>query len=163
MKRIVSAGVTAVLILCFLTGCSRRAARSRPEPIDITVERICEQSSLVVVRAHIVFPDEHKVRLWQKSDAEEMTVQADSKTGLAECEVLLVADVVNVGESSRVKWLHAIQSRGGLAGGPATHVVPKDSKLGEMLQISLQPGAYRFGEEIEVAVFRDEPLRLRID
>lgn len=163
MNRIVSAGVTTALVLCLLAGCSRRAARTRPRPVDITVERLYEQSSLIVVRAHIVFPDEHKVRLWQNSDAEEFTVQADSKTGLAECDVLLVADVVDAGESSRVRWLHAIQSRGGMAGGPATHVVPKDSKLSEMLQVSLQSGAYRFGEEIEVAVFRDEPLRLRID
>jgi hypothetical protein len=131
-------------------------------PVTIRVERIVEQADLVVIRAHVAFRGEREVHLWQQSDSETFTVQPDAKTGLSECDVLLVADLVDAGEECHAKWLHAIRNSGGMAGGPATHVVPKDAKLADLLQIPLQSGDYQFGEEIEVATFRDDPLRLRV-
>jgi len=155
--------VVLSLLWLIAAGCDGMTAPKQSAPVTITVDRMIEQTDLVVVRAHVVFPGERKVHLWQKTDSETAAVQPDPKTGMAECEVLLVADVIKTGEASHARWLHAIRNRTGQAGGPATHVIPGDSKLADLLQIQIQSGDYQFGQEIEVAIFHDEPLRLRIE
>lgn len=77
--------------------------------------------------------------------------------------MLLVADLINAGTTRHVKWQHAIQSAGGTAGGPSTYTVDKGARLTDMLTIQLQPGDYPFGQEIKIATFRGQPLRLKIE
>ena len=153
-----------LLAVCLIAaGCGGRAAGTQSGPIQIEVDRVAEQADLVVVRARVTFPGERKVRLWQEGDSESSRVAADKETGLAACDVMFVADLINAGETRRLKWHHWIQSAGGMAGGPGIYAVEDDAKLADMLQIQLESGDYPFGQEIEVATFRDQTLRLKVE
>jgi hypothetical protein len=63
-------------------GCDGTTAPKPSAQITITVDQMIEQTDLVVVRAHVTFPGERKVHLWQKTDSETATVLADPNTGL---------------------------------------------------------------------------------
>lgn len=164
MNRFLHMRGLALSLSCLVAlGCGRMASSPRSAPVTITVDRMYEQADLVVVLAHLVFPGERQVHLWQETDSETSRAEPDPKTGMSECDVVLVADVIQAGDASRARWLHSIRSSTGMAGGPANDTLPLDAKLTDLLQIQLQSGEYQFGQEIDVAVFRDQPLRLRID
>ena len=120
----------------------------------------------MITRLTLAFSGSRSVELFEGRDASMLTVDPAPGETVAGCEVLLVADLIVVGEQQRVKWLCQIRSTGytsGGVGGPSIYSTETGESLDDMLDVPIRPGEYALGSEVEVAVFRGETLRLSVE
>ena len=146
-----------------VTGCSLQPPAPGNGRYRIELEQIAESDNLVIVRLDLTFNGERKVKLYEESDSETATISPDSSTGVSECEILIVADRVVLGESSMLKWLHRIQGKGVKAGGPSTYQVEPGQTVAHLLDIHVKSGEYDLGVEQQIATFQGRPLNLMIE
>jgi len=85
----------------------------------VRVEPVVESQDLVIYRVAVTFAGKRTVEVREPGGAETMTIEPAPAEKQAGCEVLLVADGVDVGGNRCLKWLHQIRSRNGSAGGPS--------------------------------------------
>lgn len=152
-----------LMVSIALTGCNPGEQRPLSGLYRINVERIAETDNLVILRLHLVFTGERRVSLYEEHGSNKTaTISSDSDTGLAECEVLIVADVVNSSSASFVKCLYQIQGKGVTAGGPTTHRVDAGQTLPELLHVHIKTGEYDLDSELDIVTFRGQRLRMKI-
>ena len=76
--------------------------------------------------------------------------------------ILLVADVVNLGDKRAVKWLTRIKGKSVTVGGPSTYMIDSDKDLNDLLKFHAKTGDYAFNSEVPLAEFQGETLRLKV-
>ena len=120
----------------------------------------------MIARLTLAFSGSRSVRLFEGRDASMLTVDPAPGEAFAGCEVLLVADLIGGGEEQRVKWLCQIRSTGytsGGVGGPSTYAMESGQSLDDLLDVRVRSGEYALGSGVDVAVFRGQMLRLRVE
>jgi hypothetical protein len=151
-----------LLVSVFLTGCNPGRQSPPSGRFQVDVDQITKTDDLVILRLRLKFAGERRVTLSEENDSETATISPDSETGLAECEVLLVADVVDSAHTNIVKWLDQIQGKGVRAGGPATYQMEPGKSLADQLDVHIRSGDYDFDSDLDIATFRGRTLRMKI-
>ena len=152
-----------ICLLGAIAGCSGGRAQPKGGRYRIDCEKIAGGKDLVIVRLKLTFAGSRSVRLFDEHDSETARIAPAAQDSLAECEVLLVADLVGLGDKRMVKWLHQIRGSGVTAGGPGIYPTEPGESLDDLLDIRIKAGECAFGSEVEVAVFRGQALRLKVE
>jgi hypothetical protein len=153
-----------VLLLFVVSGCD---AREEAVPLEghfsLGVETIVEDHDLVIYRLSILVPGKRWVGVYEGKSQDRAVITPGPGEELGRCTVLIVADVVRGGDDQRVKWLIQIQGSDVTAGGATTLSIAKEDTISGLLTVTVKPGDYALGSEVDLAVFQGKPVRLKVE
>jgi hypothetical protein len=131
--------------------------------VRIEIDSILKTSDSRCVRLGLAFKGQKTVYVQQSGDSESAGISPDPESGVASCSLLILADLFDSPDGARLKWLHQIQGKGVVAGGPSILAVDQAHTIDGVVKIVLSPGDYDIGQEIAVAEVNGDTLTLRVE
>lgn len=151
-----------ICLVGVLAGCSWDDRLPSKGRYRVDVEEISRDGKLVILRLTLTFAGGRQVSLFEEQDKISAKIRAPSQGAPVKCEVLIVADLIDVGDKRMVKWHHQIRGAGVIVGGPATYSVDSGKSLDDLLDVRIKPGEYDCDSEVVIALFQGRALRINM-